>query len=155
MRSTRLLSLTVVLAGLGVGAHVQAQTAHEHHAHHGMPSAGAAPPLRILFPQPGAKLGTQLAIVFETPGDMNKMTMSAPVVGTHLHIETDEVSVMPMADQLIPLGGGRYVFVFDLPVKPGEHWLRVYWADGTHKTIDASVQTVKVTVEAGAAASPP
>lgn len=73
--------------------------------------------------------------------------MSAPVVGTHLHIETDGISLMPGENQLIRLGGNRYVFVFDLPVEAGERSLRVYWSDGMHRTIESSMQTVKVLVE--------
>lgn len=92
-------------------------------------------------------MGTQLAVVFETPGEMAKLTMSAPVVGTHLHIETDGISLMPGENQLIRLGGNRYVFVFDLPVEAGERSLRVYWSDGMHRTIESSMQTVKVLVE--------
>lgn len=127
---------------------------HGHHAGHAPEEAASKslgateiPPLRILYPQSGARVGTQLAVVFETPGDMQRLTMSAATIGTHLHIETDGISLMPVQDQLIRLGEGRYVFVFDLPVKPGERELRVYWSDGMHKTIDASMQSVKVTVE--------
>lgn len=146
--------LAALFAGLPLILHAAAGGAHDHHAHHARPAAGAAvaadavPPLRILLPENGAKVGTQLAVVFETPADLGRHTMSAPVVGTHLHIETEGVSLMPTADQLIALGGGRYLFVFDLPVAPGERTLRVYWSDGMHRTIDASMQTVKLTVEA-------
>lgn len=155
MKSNALLLLAALSAGLPLVPQA-AEGTHDHHAHHSKPSAGAAaaadaaPPLRILLPGNGAKVGTQLAVVFETPGDLGRLTMSAPVVGTHLHIETEGVSLMPTADQLIALGGGRYLFVFDLPVAPGERTLRVYWSDGMHRTIDASMQTVKLTVEEGA-----
>lgn len=135
----------------------QTSPAHAHHhahdhAHHSKNSgskqgATEVPPLRILFPESGARVGEQLAVVFETPGEISRLTMSAPVVGTHLHIETDGISLMPSENQLIRLGGHRYVFVFDLPVKPGERSLRVYWSDGMHRTIESSMQTVKVTVE--------
>ncbi|MEW6169017.1 MAG: hypothetical protein AB1651_15190 [Pseudomonadota bacterium] len=46
-------------------------------------------------------------------------------------------------------GRRRYLFVFDLPVAPGERTLRVYRSDAMHRTIDASMQTVKLTVEEG------
>jgi hypothetical protein len=155
MKPHVLLLLAALSAGSPLLLHAAADEMHDHHAHHAQLPAGdavaaaAVPPLRILFPESGAKVGTQLAVVFETPGDLGRMTMSAPVVGTHLHIETDGVSLMPTADQLIALGGGRYVFVFDLPVAPGQHTLRVYWSDGMHRTISASMQEVKLTVEAG------
>ena len=109
-------------SSLSFGALAEDKAAHDHH-------------------------GTQLAVVFETPGKMERLTMSAPVVDTHLHIETDGISLMPGEDQLIRLGNHRYVFLFDLPVEPGERSLRVYWSDGMHRTIDASMQTVKVVVE--------
>lgn len=159
MKRSRVLFLVVLLgSSLSAGTRAGSEDAHDHHAHHqghaqhsidGAAGKGATevPPLRILFPEPGAKVGTQLAVVFETPGEMARLTMSAPVVGTHLHIETDGISLMPGEDQLIRLGGNRYVFVFDLPVKAGERSLRVYWSDGLHRTIDSSMQTVKVLVE--------
>lgn len=153
MKPHVLLLLAALSAGYPLTLHAAADEKHDHHAQQPAGDAVAAaevPPLRILFPESGAKVGTQLAVVFETPGDLGRMTMSAPVVGTHLHIETDGVSLMPTADQLIALGGGRYVFVFDLPVAPGQRTLRVYWSDGRHRTISASMQEVKLTVEAGA-----
>jgi hypothetical protein len=155
----RPLLAAIVATSVTSTAPLLAADTHDHHQHqhHGAPAAhgnnmkagGATevPPLRILYPQAGAVVGTQLAIVFETPGDMQRLTMSAAEVGTHLHIETDGISLMPVENQLIRLGSGRYVFVFDLPVKPGQRELRVYWSDGMHKTIDASMQVVKVTVE--------
>lgn len=157
MKKIPLFCLSAILGSTSLGAHAGGDKAHDHHAHHqghaqhsadGAAGKGATevPPLRILFPESGAKVGTQLAVVFETPGEMARLTMSAPVVGTHLHIETDGISLMPGEDQLIRLGGNRYVFVFDLPVKAGERSLRVYWSDGMHRTIDSSMQTVKVTV---------
>lgn len=151
------LTIAVAIAWFASAPAYAADGHAHHHGHHAAHAAdGSAlkaqgatevPPLRILYPQSGAKVGTQLAVVFETPGDMQRLTMSAAAVGTHLHIETDGISLMPVQNQLIRLGEGRYVFVFDLPVKPGERELRVYWSDGMHKTIDASMQAVKVTVE--------
>lgn len=164
-------SIPVIIAAVAIGfctvqiAQAGGDDAHKHHQHHHqMPSpqegavtaakgATEVPPLRILFPESGAKVGTQLAIVFETPGEMARLTMSAPVVGTHLHIETDGISLMPGEKQLVPLGGNRYVFLFDLPVKAGERSLRVYWSDGMHQTIESSIQSVDVTVVDDSAAS--
>lgn len=159
-RSPALFILALLASSVSLGARAGGDAAHDHHQHHHHqghgqhPADGAAgkgatevPPLRILFPESGAKVGTQLAVVFETPGEMARLTMSAPVVGTHLHIETDGISLMPGENQLIRLGGNRYVFVFDLPVSAGERSLRVYWSDGMHRTIDSSMQTVNVIVE--------
>lgn len=108
--------------------------------------AGQEPPLAIVLPKDGAVVGTQLAVVFQTPGDMSKLTMSAPVVGVHLHVAVDDTVLMPMLPQLIRLGGGRYLYLFDLPVKPGAHRLRVFWADAAHDTIASSVRSIGVRV---------
>ncbi len=157
-------AVTIVFCTVPI-AHAGGDDAHKHHQHHhqmsasqegGGPEAKGAtevPPLRILFPESGAKVGTQLAVVFETPGEMARLTMSAPVVGTHLHIETDGISLMPGEKQLVRLGGNRYVFLFDLPVKAGERSLRVYWSDGMHQTIESSIQSVDITVVDDSASS--
>lgn len=107
-----------------------------------------APPLLILLPKNGATVGQQLAVVFETPGEIAKLTMDAPVVGVHLHIDSGEVSMMPTSRQLIRLGHNRYLFLFDLPATPGEQTVKVYWSDARHRTIESSVRQVTVRVEA-------
>jgi hypothetical protein len=104
------------------------------------------PPLKILMPENGATVGTRLAIVFQTPADLSKMTMSAPVPGTHLHIDAQDVSMMPSREQLVRFGEDRYLFLFDLPAKPGKNTLRVYWSDAQHRTIADTVQQITVTV---------
>lgn len=135
-------------------AAICAGAAHDHHhAHHPKPAPGQGaaatevPALRIVMPAEGSKIGAQMALVFETPGDLRRLTMSAPAVGTHLHIEAEGISLMPVNDQLIRLGGNRYLFVFDLPAKPGPQTLKVFWADGSHKTIESTIQKVNVVVE--------
>ena len=60
---------------------------------------------------------------------------------------------MPSPEQLVRLGGNRYLFEFDLPVQAGPRVLRAYWADANHQTIEASVQKVSVTVVPESAAS--
>ena len=128
---------------------------HQHHQHASAPAPAetiAVPALRILEPQDGAVVGTQLALVFETPGDIAAMTMDAPVIGTHLHIDSSEFSMMPTSKQLIRLGRQRYLFLFDLPARPGAQTLKVYWGDAMHRTIESSIQQVTVQVEAEVAA---
>ena len=82
-------------SGLSFGALAEGKAAHDHHAHHqghaphaanGAAGKGATevPPLRILFPEDGAKVGTQLAVVFETPGKMERLTMSAQIGRAHV-----------------------------------------------------------------------
>lgn len=113
-------------------------------------SAGmVVPPLRILMPSDGARVGKQLAMIFETSGDMRRLTMSSQTVRTHLHVEVDSKSLMPSNEQLIRLGHHRYLFVFDLPVNIGPHTLKVYWSDGAHRPIVSTLQKVSVMVEDG------
>jgi hypothetical protein len=104
------------------------------------------PPLKILMPSNGALVGSYMAIIFQTRADLTKMTMSAPVAGVHLHIECDGVTLMPMYDQLIRLGNQRYIFLFDLPAKPGPKVVRVYWSDAQHRPLETSLQKIHVTV---------
>ena len=137
-----------------------AQSGHEHMQHehmhmgHGAASAPAeVPPLKILMPRDGDTVGSRLAIVFETPADLVKMTMGHQMAGTHLHVEAGDTALMPSQEQLIRLGQNRYLFLFDLPVQAGRRELRVSWADANHETIASSVQKVTVTVVPEGAAS--
>jgi hypothetical protein len=157
-RPCRFEALLVLAVLAASPAAAQSDHEHMHHHHAGADTMPAAPEqpahlpsLKILLPENGATVGTQLAIVFQTPADLSKMTMSAPVVGTHLHIEARDVSMMPSREQLVRLGADRYVFLFDVPAKPGENTLRVFWADAQHRTMADSVQQVTVTVARDAA----
>lgn len=152
-----MLAATILSAGLGISP---GSSAHDHHHNHApaaapvdakAPVPADIPSLKIVLPETGAVVGSQLAVVFETPANLSSMTMSAPVVGVHLHIECDDLALMPTAQQLIQLGNNRYLFLFDLPAAPGPKKLRVYWSDAQHKTIEATVQTVSVTVGPDAA----
>ncbi len=130
-----------------------AHSMHEGHMMHAgdasmKKNAGSYPELKILLPQDGATVSSQLAVVFSTPGHMADLTMGAPTPGVHLHIDTQDVSLMPTMQQLVSLGGGNYLFLFDLPVKPGAHKINVYWSDAQHKTIQESVRSITVTVPA-------
>jgi hypothetical protein len=140
--------LSVLAMPQGLGQSSKEQWHHQHTNGEPKPSAGEAPlpPLKILLPENGATVGPQLALVFETPADLSKMTMGAPAPGTHLHIDAQDVSVMPRREQLVRLGEDRYLFLFDLPAKPGKNTLRVYWSDGQHETIANTIQQITVTV---------
>jgi hypothetical protein len=142
---------------LATGAY--AQSGHEHmdhagggmdHTKHMKHDPGAAPSvvpaLKILMPGDGDIVGSRLAVVFETPADMSKSTMGHHAMGMHLHVEAGATALMPSQEQLVRLGGNRYLFLFDLPAQPGSEVLRVSWADGNHKTIESSIQKVTVTV---------
>ncbi len=136
-----------------------AQSGHEHmnhmdHMDHGSAAAPAeVPPLKILMPGNGDIVGSRLAIVFETPADIGKMTMGHHTMGTHLHVEAGDTVLMPSQEQLVRLGANRYLFLFDLPAQEGSKVLRVSWAGANHKTIESSVQKVTVTVAPEGAAS--
>ncbi|MBR1087741.1 hypothetical protein JQ621_09685 [Bradyrhizobium manausense] len=121
---------------------------HRHEGSPTIPVQGALPrqtsPLKILLPRTGDEVGTRLAIIFETSANLTASTELAN--GQHLHIESDDTMMMPVADQLIRLGKDRYLFVFELPVKPGKRDLRIYWADAEHQPIESSEQKVEVTV---------
>ena len=149
-----LFEMLPVLAVLAASqTHAQSNQEQMHHRHTGGEMARSAseaqaqlPPLTILMPENGATVGTHLAVVFQTPADLSKMTMGTPAPGTHLHIEAQDASVMPSQEQLVRLGEDRYLFLFDLPAKPGKNTLRIYWSDAHHRTIASTVQQVTVTV---------
>lgn len=150
------LALLAFCAGTAWAA---ADHAHHNHTQPATPakatsSATAAPSLEFVLPQTGATVGSQLAVVFKTDAVIEKVTMGASQPGIHLHIDTAGVSVMPAAEQLIRLGGGHYVFVFEVPLTPGDRTLRLSWADAQHRTMAATVREVKVRVAKGGAATP-
>ena len=74
---------------------------------------------RFLMPGNGDIVGSRLAIVFETPADIGKMTMGHHMMGTHLHVEAGDTVLMPSQEQLVRLGANRYLFLFDLPAQAG------------------------------------
>jgi hypothetical protein len=98
------------------------------------------------MPKDGETVGTQLALVFQTPADLAKLTADAPKVGVHLHIEAEGMMAMPLRRQLISLGKDRYVYLFELPAKPGKNTLRIYWADERHDAMTKTVRQVSVIV---------
>lgn len=157
IRAASLLLFTAIATPTGIRA--AGHTAHEHHQHGTQPSdvtgsrpleLSEIPPLKVLMPEAGDNVGTQLAVVFETPANLQAMTMSAQVIGVHLHVQYDDVSLMPTVQQLVRLGKSRYLYLFDLPVTPGPRTLRVYWSDAQHRTIESTMQEVPVIVGADA-----
>lgn len=119
---------------------------HQHGTATSDAADAAAPPLEIVMPGEGDVIGTQVAVVIETPADLQALTMSASRIGVHLHVGIGEVSLMPTREQLIDLGRNRYLFLFDLPAKPGNHRIEVNWADARHRVIPSSVRSVSVIV---------
>lgn len=114
--------------------------------------AMALPPLRIVHPRNGAVVGNPVAVVFETPADLAKMTMRpgtdahGPMAAMpHLHVELDRRQDMPMLKHLVRVGPQRYRYVLGT-VPPGRHVLRVYWADARHHRIMGTVRAVTFTV---------
>lgn len=143
------IAMSVAMAAAAMAARAQ----HEHHGHHHVgaatdaPIAVDAPPLEILMPQDGDTVGSQVGVIFNTPGDLDEMTMSAAKIGVHLHVDLEGLSLMPTRQQLIDLGGNRYLFLFDLPARPGRNTIKVYWSDALHRTIESTVRSVTVTVK--------
>ena len=129
----------------------RAQHDHKHHYHKPAiaPLAEAsveAPPLKILMPENRDNVGSTLGVVFETPADLAAMTMGAAKVGVHLTVDLEGTTLMPTRQQLITLGKNRYLFLFDLPAKPGPNTIKLYWSDAQHRTMTETVQMVTVTV---------
>lgn len=151
------LGLGMALAALSSSAGAATEDGHHGHGSHAQQPAasnksrgpGKLPPLKIVSPQSGGKIGRVIAVEFETPADLAKMTMDAPVIGVHLHVDLDGTALMPASTDLARTGEGRYRYTFDLPVHPGPHVVKVYWSDAKHKTIEESVKTVRFTVVDG------
>jgi hypothetical protein len=141
-----LIFVAVLATSQAVAQSNQEQTHPQHSSGERMPSEAQLPPLKILMPENGATVGTQLALVFQTPADLSKLMKGDAASGTHLHIDAQDVSMMPSRQQLVRLGEDRYLFLFDLPAKPGENTLRIYWSDGQHEPIASTVQQITVTV---------
>ncbi|MDO8768970.1 MAG: hypothetical protein Q7K57_09745 [Burkholderiaceae bacterium] len=148
-------TLACALTAMAIMAGLPAWAAdHSYHGsgHAAMPVKKSAvaprplPNITIISPVEGAQVDPTIAVVFETAGDMAKMTMDAKEVGNHLHIDIDGTSLMPLMKDLVALGKNRYRYVFDLPVKPGKHVVSVYWSDAQHKTIESTVRKVNVSV---------
>lgn len=142
-------ALMVTLVGPSVLA---AEHSHGGHGSHAMSQRDAAkdakalPQLRIVSPVAGARVGPNIEVEFETDADLENMTMSAKSIGVHLHIDIDGSSLMPMMADLTRVGKNRYRYTFDLPAALGQRVVSAYWSDGSHKTIESSVQKVSVVV---------
>ncbi len=147
------LSFLLLLSVVAGASAVHAHGAHEHHHQASEPDAktmaapSEVPSLKIIMPEAGDVVGSQLAVIFETDANLSETTMSAPIIGVHLHVGYDDVSLMPTLQQLIGLGKSRYLYLFDLPAKAGAKTLRVYWSDAQHRTIENTVQEVPVVIE--------
>lgn len=88
----------------------------------------------IELPRGGATIGAQVAVVFRTRADLKRLTMDERMPHAHLHIQLDENNVaMPRFSDLIALGDDLYLYVFDLPARPGPHTLGVYWSNARHE----------------------
>lgn len=110
------------------------------------------PPLRIVFPKNGAVVNGPVAVIFETPADLSKMTMragmkteSSMAAMPHLHIDLDRRQTMPAMKHLTKVGPDRYRHSLGT-VQPGRHTIRVYWADARHHKAMGTVQAVTITV---------
>lgn len=132
--------LAAMLSTLTQGADVAAQ--HE-------PAMKELPSLRILSPSKGATMSSPVVVVFETRADLSKLTMGAHAMketDPHLHIDLDKRITMPTIKQLTKAGANRYRFNLG-KATPGQHTIRIYWADAkVHKPM-GPVQVVAITVK--------
>jgi hypothetical protein len=144
--------MLVMMAALAGSAVLAAEHSPVGHGSQAMSPRNAAkdmkelPTLRIVSPVAGAQVGPNIKVEFETDADLASMTMSAKSIGVHLHVGIDDTSLMPMMADLVRVGKNRYRYAFDLPAALGQRVISVYWADGSHKTIESSVQKVRVVV---------
>lgn len=142
----------LILSSLVVVPCVFAADEHGSHGHKhaapAKPSAAAVrvPALTIVMPADNDTAGSRVAVAIETDADLATHTMSSGNAGTHLHIDIGEYSVMPTRDQLASLGGNRYAYVFDMPMKAGTYQLCVSWAGADHRTIASSVRCRSIKV---------
>jgi len=113
-----------------------------------MPMGGKLPPLKIISPANGATVSGLVAVIFETPADLSKMTMSMQMSEKepHLHLDLDKRVMMPAMKQLTQVGKNRYRFSFGGAV-PGRHTIRVYWADAKQHKPMGMVRSVTITVK--------
>lgn len=154
MRSLSVLAAFVVafgpaLAGTAAPAPDDAVHGHGSHAMTTMDPATATtelPPLRIVAPAAGARVGPNIVLEFETAADLEKMTMGSTSLGVHLHLDIDGTALMPAMADLKQVGKNRYRYVFDLPAAPGPHVLGVYWSDASHRALEPTRNSVTVTV---------
>ena len=99
------------------------------------PAPPPPPSITVLEPAPGATVGRQLAVLFDT-GEEMQQDPSGWVAGGryHLHAMIDGAELMAAPGQVQPLGGSRYRWV--LPLTPGEHRIRLQWSGPDHRTLE-------------------
>jgi methionine-rich copper-binding protein CopC len=110
------------------------------------------PPLQLITPANGAQIKNPMALVVETSGDIDHLTMGGGMAGMsgmgpgiHLHIVVDSQAFMPPASKLTKVGPSRYQYVVG-PLSSGTHTIKVFWADNkTHEAV-GPVHTAKCTI---------
>jgi methionine-rich copper-binding protein CopC len=110
------------------------------------------PWLHLITPANGAHITNPVAVVVETPGNIDHLTMGGDMAGmsgmgpgVHLHIVVDNQAFMPPASKLTKVGPDRYRYVVG-PLAAGTHTIKVFWADNkTHEAV-GPVQTAKCTI---------
>ncbi len=106
------------------------------------------PALQLVSPLNGATVSSPVAVVFETPADLSKMTAGEPgmtMKGTHLHVDLDRRVTMPTLRQIVKVGAVRYRVRLG-QATPGRHTIRLYWGDRQHRPM-GHVQIVSITVK--------
>ncbi len=110
------------------------------------------PPLQLITPANGAPVKNPVALVVETPGDLDHLTMGGGMAGMsgmdsgiHLHILVDSLVFMPPASKLTKVGPSRYQYVIG-PLSAGMHTIKVFWADNKTHAAVGPVHTAKCAV---------
>lgn len=107
----------------------------------------AAPPaVALVEPTAGATLPGPLVLVFETEEELMPQPAGWGAGGFHLHLQLDDLELMPATADIEPLGSGRYRWTVGR-LEPGPHRLRLFWSDAEHRPVEAGASAV-VEVEA-------
>jgi hypothetical protein len=99
----------------------------------GVPSANV-PSVTMVQPQAGAELSGPVHIVFDLPGEMERMPSGWGVGDLHIHLDVNGREFMPSARDIERLPNGMYRWTLaGLPA--GEHELRLFWAGRDHQPL--------------------
>jgi hypothetical protein len=134
-------ALGVVMLVAGLFFSVRALVARE------AATSAPPPPLTLVSPADGEHLQRPVAIVFRAAAPLRQTSMGWGTGGRHLHLQIDDLSVMPGPDEIRPLPGGEYRWTVPA-LGSGEHVLRLAWSDADHQLIPEGGSTAaRVTVE--------
>ena len=100
----------------------------------GTPAAATPPPrLAIVEPAGGAELTSPVTVTFDA-GEALAADGSARGGTLHVHLNAGRLELMSSPGTLRPVSETRYRWT--LALEPGEHTLRMYWSDASHKPME-------------------